>query len=212
MAERPDIILMPGDYFQGNGQEWPVFLPAFRQVLNELDAPGGVFLVQGDCESFPRLYELAEGTRAQVLVNQVVRTRVRDRDVTIGGIELSYKTPEAGKVIRELEQTPGADDIRILLAHRPDPLLKLEPQSRIDLIVAGHTHGGQIVLPLLGPPVTATSVPQAIARGGLHTLHDNRIYISRGVGHERGQAPRIRFLCPPEISLLTLTGDSRSAP
>jgi predicted MPP superfamily phosphohydrolase len=51
-----------------------------------------------------------------------------------------------------------------------------------------------------------THVPRAVAAGGLHVLDGNRIYVSRGVGCERGPAPRIRLFCPPEVSLLTLRG------
>jgi len=80
----------------------------------------------------------------------------------------------------------------------------LKTPSRIDLVVAGHTHGGQVQLPLVAPLLRVSRVPPSVAAGGLHHLDGRRIYVSRGVGHERGQAPRIRFLCPPEISLLTL--------
>ena len=82
--------------------------------------------------------------------------------------------------------------------------MELLPQSRIDLVVSGHTHGGQIVVPFFGPIMTLSHVPRSVAAGGLHQIDGNYIYVSRGVGCERMQAPRIRFLCPPEISLLTL--------
>ncbi|HTE06996.1 MAG TPA: metallophosphoesterase, partial [Planctomycetota bacterium] len=76
--------------------------------------------------------------------------------------------------------------------------------GRVDLVVAGHTHGGQVRLPWIGPLITLTAVPRAVAGGGLHELNGTPLYVSRGVGHEQGDAPRVRFLCPPEISLLTL--------
>ncbi|MCP4249167.1 MAG: phosphohydrolase, partial [bacterium] len=108
------------------------------------------------------------------------------------------------QTIGHLEAGGNEGDIRILVAHRPDAVLALSPNSRIDLVVAGHTHGGQVVVPLLGPPFTLTRVPRHVAAGGFHDLGGRRIYVSRGVGCERSQAPRIRFLAPPEISLLTL--------
>ena len=74
-----------------------------------------------------------------------MRTTVADRDLTIGGIGLEYDSPAALDVVHRLETDPGDEDIRILLAHRPDPLLALADGSRIDLQVSGHTHGGQIV-------------------------------------------------------------------
>lgn len=68
------------------------------------------------------------------------------------------------------------------------------------------THGGQVQIPLFGAPLTLSSVARDVGSGGLHELEGRRIYVSRGVGCERGAAPRIRFLCPPEVSLLTLRG------
>ena len=94
--------------------------------------------------------------------------------------------------------------MRLLLVHHPDPVLRDAPDTRIDLIVAGHTHGGQIQVPFIGPIRTASAVPRDIAAGGLHTFDGRRIYLSRGVGVERGAAPKVRFGAPPEISLLTL--------
>jgi GH43 family beta-xylosidase len=110
-------------------------------------------------------------------------------------------------VVDRLESEPG-DDIRILLSHRPDVVLGLRRDSRIDLVVAGHTHGGQIVVPGFGPPMTLSNVPRAVAAGGLHRINENAVYVSRGVGCERRQAPRVRFLCPPEVSLIALQSQS----
>jgi histidine ammonia-lyase len=59
-------------------------------------------------------------------------------------------------------------------------------------------------LPLIGPLITLSSLPRQVGAGGLHELDGRRVYVSRGVGVMRGQAPRIRFNAPPEVSLLTL--------
>jgi predicted MPP superfamily phosphohydrolase len=61
-----------------------------------------------------------------------------------------------------------------------------------------------VVIPGFGPPITLTSVPRAAAAGGLHVVNGRQLYVSRGIGLERGAAPRLRILCPPEVSLLTL--------
>lgn len=92
---------------------------------------------------------------------------------------------------------------------RPDAIYDLKPSSRIDLVVAGHTHGGQVVVPGFGPLITLSHVPRHIAAGGLHEMDGNRIYVSRGAGSEQGQAPRLRLFCPPEVSILEVGGGSR---
>ncbi|MDQ3742401.1 MAG: phosphohydrolase, partial [Actinomycetota bacterium] len=97
-----------------------------------------------------------------------------------------------------------APGVRIVLAHRPDVVLDLADDTRVDLVVAGHTHGGQVQLPLLGPPLTASEIPRDVAAGGLHDVDGHRIYVTRGVGVERGQAPKLRFGSVPEVSVLTL--------
>ena len=63
------------------------------------------------------------------------------------------------------EDREEARGVRILVAHRPDVIFDLSPSSRIDLTVAGHTHGGQVVVPGFGPLVTLSHVPRAHGRG-----------------------------------------------
>ncbi|WP_406695995.1 metallophosphoesterase [Singulisphaera sp. Ch08] len=209
MSLRPDLILMPGDLFQGSGKELEANRSDLIELLSRLSAPGGVYFVLGDVDQgHYQLEEILQAAGIGLLVNEVTRIKIGDQDVTIGGVELDPSTGRARETIQTLETEPGDGDIRILVAHRPDVALGLKRRSRIDLTVAGHTHGGQIVIPGFGPPMTLSRVPRPVAAGGLHALVENRLYVSRGVGCERGQAPRIRFFCPPEISLLELTHDS----
>ncbi len=200
---RPDVVLLPGDFFQGSAEAFRRELPALRALLQRLDAPGGVFAVQGNVDAPDELAALVAGTRVRWLQDEVVRLAWRDRRVTLGGASPRYQGG-AARVIRELERDPDPGDVRLLLAHHPDRVLQLRPGSRIDLVVAGHTHGGQVQLPLIGPLLTFSRVPRRVAAGGLHDLDGRRIYVSRGVGWERGPAPRVRFLAPPEVSLLVL--------
>jgi len=208
MATKPDLILLPGDLFQGSDADFAANRDDLTELLGRLSAPGGVYYVYGDVDRGH--YELEQTIRAAgivPLVNEVAHTTVGERRITIGGVELDTTTRGATETIDALESEPGDEDIRILVAHRPDVAFRLSARSRVDLVTAGHTHGGQIVIPGFGPPMTLSRVPRTVAAGGLHTLFGNRLYVSRGVGCERGQAPRIRFLCPPEITLLELAND-----
>jgi predicted MPP superfamily phosphohydrolase len=203
MALRPDVILLPGDLFQRGRATTDGEIAAMRALLGRLSAPGGVYVVQGNCDSRKTIGQFTEGTDVRLLFNEIVCVAVRDRWVTIGGVELRA-TSEAIDTVRRLESLPEGADVRLLVSHYPDYVYGLSADSRVDLIVSGHTHGGQIQVPFLGPLLTLSDVPRQVAGGGLHELDGRRLYVSRGVGCERGQAPRVRFCCPPEISLITL--------
>jgi hypothetical protein len=79
------------------------------------------------------------------------------------------------------------------------------------LLIAGHTHGGQIQVPGIGPLATASAVPRLIAAGGLSTHKGQRIYVSRGVGMERKWAPPLRLNCRPELAVLDLVPGGEEA-
>jgi predicted MPP superfamily phosphohydrolase len=203
MAERPDVILIAGDFFQGDLGQLARELPAFRRLLARLRAPGGVFAVRGDVDSGDALDRLVVGTRIRILDDELVTRRIRDRMVAIVGNRLLW-APDVARAPRDqlFGQPPGT--IRILLAHRPDVAFALHRSGDADLTVAGHTHGGQVALPIIGPPVTFSQVPRRVGRGGLSRWRNNWVYVSPGIGLERNQAPQVRFLTTPSVGLVTL--------
>ena len=203
MATEPDLILIPGDVFQGSATMFHSEVADFRELLSGLHAPGGVFAVHGNTDSRRPASTLFDGTDIQVLDDEVVRFQVRDRSVALLGLSMAYVGRD--RRCADFANTPGDQELRIVMGHVPDIVYSIpRGSSRVDLVVAGHTHGGQVSFPFIGPPVVLTSVPRNVAAGGLHVLDGRRIYISRGVGMERGLAPRIRWRCPPEVSLITL--------
>jgi hypothetical protein len=203
MSLKPDIILVPGDIFQGADDEFERELPALWELSTRLHAPHGVYVVPGNVERTDRLKRLCDGAALRLLLNDTVAVDVNGHRVAIGGVELNCRSPAARETIRRLGANQTCD-VRILLSHLPDAVLDLRASDGIDLVVAGHTHGGQIQLPGFGPLVTFSHVPRRTAGGGLTRVNDVLIYVSRGVGMERSQAPPLRFFCPPEITLLTL--------
>lgn len=204
MALDPDLILLPGDLFQGTQKQFRAERPAIVDLLSTLDAPGGVYAVDGDVDRSLDLTSVYREAGVRFLDNEVDQATIGDRVVRIAGLASELADSETRAFVRRLEDDVNGGDIRILLTHHPDVVMALTPDSRIDLVVAGHTHGGQVVVPGFGPLLTFSDLPRHVAAGGLHDFNGRRVYISRGVGVERGQAPRIRLFCPPEITLLTL--------
>ncbi|MGQ0843336.1 MAG: metallophosphoesterase [Sporichthyaceae bacterium] len=206
LAQRPDVILVAGDLLQAGEAHFAAHLGELRALLTRLVAPGGVYVVRGDADPGDYTDRAFRGTGATILDDRAVLVKVKDRVLRIGGNRLFYSGPAAVAMRRDLAALPEDGSIRIVLAHRPDAVLDLAPSSRIDLTVAGHTHGGQVVIPGFGPPVTLTSVPRKVARGGLHRVENNQVYVSTGVGLERGQAPQVRLFSRPSIGVLDVEG------
>lgn len=204
MAEEPDLILVAGDYFQSDGTAFEAALPELRALLGRLQAPGGVFLTEGDVDSPERMAYMTEGQDLRWLDEEVVTTEVRGHPVHIGGISVRYRSPEAQATIDRLAALGDTGDVRILLSHRPDAAFHV-PEGGADLVVAGHTHGGQVHLPFVGPPIKLSNVSREVAAGGLHEIDGLPIYLSSGVGLERAQAPQVRLGSRPSIGIVTLT-------
>ncbi|MCA9250678.1 MAG: metallophosphoesterase [Phycisphaerales bacterium] len=206
MQANPDLILIPGDVFQGVEKQYRVQESAIKSLLAKLEAPGGVYVVSGDCDRLSTLTKAIAGSQIQLIDNQIKQVEVRGTTIAVAGIPIEYRSSQAKDTLYKASTIADRTDLTIVLAHRPGISLLPYMPDNIDLIVAGHTHGGQIQIPGFGPPVTASPVPKVVAAGGLSELNDHLLYVSRGVGCERGHAPRIRFCCPPEVSILTVGG------
>lgn len=205
LALEPDVILIPGDLLQTPTMaEYAEHGPGMRALLARLTAPGGVWFAQGNVDPWPAYHGLFEGTSVRALDDEVARVDLDGLRLAVAGLRLSgSQTPAGLEALGELQAEDDAD-LRLVVAHLPRSVLALPADAPVDLLAAGHTHGGQVVLPLLGPPVTLSALPRHVAAGGLHELDGNALYVSRGVGMERGPAPAVRFLCPPELTLVTL--------
>jgi len=88
--------------------------------------------------------------------------------------------------------------------HSPD-LVEAASERGIDLYLAGHTHGGQIRLPLYGA-IATSSIYYKEYEAGWFQVERTHLYVSRGLGLEGASAPRARFLCRPEVAVHTLRG------
>ena len=189
LAEKPDLILLPGDYLQTRDPRvWEEARSLFRRV--GLAAPLGVYAVQGDVDppGWPSLFE-----------GLGVRCFERTEAVEVDGLRitgLSFLDGDNPRI-----SVPGVEIFHMVFAHRPDFALG---DVKADLLVAGHTHGGQVRLPGIGPLVTLSRIPRAWAAGTTRLEGGRTLVVTRGVGMERGAAPRLRFLCAPEVVVIDL--------
>jgi predicted MPP superfamily phosphohydrolase len=202
MAQRPDLVVLTGDYVQDELGR-PTEAEAARDLRRLLvrvgfRAPLGIFATEGDVG--PQCREVFAGTEARCLTDEsAVVTLAGGATLKITGLSRGRGRERSPAVLAGLlERGPRADH-QIVISHSPDFVDALP--WKLDLALAGHTHGGQFVLPFFGPLVTASRLPRRYA-AGLHDFRGVPLHVSRGVGMERGFAPPVRFLCPPEVCLL----------
>lgn len=189
---KPDLIVFPGDYIQADGDVRRAESCAFNQLLKDMAFTPrlGAFAVEGDMETddWPDLF-----------TNTGIQTMATNTVTDLGEIELVGLSLNASRGDSALPPKKG---FRVVVGHAPD--FALGPMDA-DLLLAGHTHGGQVKLPFFGPLITLSAVPRSWAGGGLVTLDGGRhLIVSRGIGHERGGAPPLRFNCRPEIVVIDL--------
>jgi hypothetical protein len=188
-GERPDLIVITGDSIHTDAN-----YPGFREVLMRLRAPLGVWVVNGNHEVWwPISNEQSfyESAGAKLLVN--TNARVTD-DVWLVGLDDSFAgSPD---LERALAGVPS-HAYRIALFHSPAYFDRIA--GKCDLALAGHSHGGQVRLPVIGP----VWVPPETGRyvEGWFEKDNSRMYVSRGIGTSVVAA---RFLCRPEIAFVTL--------
>jgi predicted MPP superfamily phosphohydrolase len=191
MAERPDIIMLGGDYVTWGGGRNRRFVGAAADALAPLAATHGVFAILGNHDDDRDMPAALAAKGIVVLKDARTRVRINGEVLDIAGIKYwTRKVVDIERIIR------GASANLVLLAHTPSRLPDAAALA-VPLVLSGHTHGGQIVLPGIGA-VAAREFP-VIA--GSATREATTIFVSRGVGTV--YIP-VRLNCPPEVALLTL--------
>jgi predicted MPP superfamily phosphohydrolase len=190
MAERPDLIVLGGDYVSWGGQDRS-YVSASAEALAPLTAPQGVFGVLGNHDDDHAVPAALARIGVQVLRDARTRLTIRNEVLDLIGIRFwTRRGPDVAAVARD------AAPASILLAHDPRRLAEAAA-LRIPLVLSGHTHGGQVVLPLVGA-IAAQKFPLV---AGIGRQNRTTIFVSRGIGTV--YVP-IRINCPPEVAMLTL--------
>jgi predicted MPP superfamily phosphohydrolase len=201
----PDLIVFNGDFLDLSYLQDPAAADEFRRFAAELHAPYGLYGVRGTVEGSPAsMARVVEGTDIVWLEGEAVTVEVRGQRITLVGVPCSHdRRADAPQLLHAMEGVAD-DDFTLLLYHSPD-LIYEAAELGIDLELGGHTHGGQIRVPFYGAIVTLSEYGRRFA-SGLFQVDGTTLYVSRGLGLEGGHAPRVRFLCRPELVSLELVG------
>lgn len=198
MRVEPDLVAVTGDLAADDADGFGEVLEA----LSALSAPCGVWAVPGNHDHavgirrFHRDVGRAEGIGD--LTNRAEVLRVGGARLCVAGVDdLGRGSPSLAAL-----PPPSARDFTLLLAHNPDQAERARRgYDRVDLILSGHTHGGQVRLPGLGALLNPAERDD-LYEAGLRRRPWTQVYTSRGIGTVH--LP-IRFLCRPEVAVLELT-------
>jgi predicted MPP superfamily phosphohydrolase len=214
-AAAPDLIVLTGDYVSLSCVDDPVAHVHARRLLAALSAPAGVFAVLGSPPVDRNSSRLFDGLSIRLLRDEVAIVQPgsagRDsahgapgRPLALVGLDCTHQPDLDGARLAEIASRAPCGVFRVLLYHSPE-LALVAPEVGVDLYLCGHTHGGQVRLPLVGALITSSQLGKRFEMGH-HRIGRTRLYVSRGIGLEGMGAPRVRFLCPPEMTLFTLSG------
>jgi predicted MPP superfamily phosphohydrolase len=184
----PDLIVLGGDYVTWGDR---TYVGPVAELLGPLQAPYGVFAVLGNHDDDRDMPQALQRKGIVVLRDARTRIVVRNEPLELAGIR--FWTRRVADIVRVLS---GATAPVILLAHDPRRLTEAAALD-VPLVLSGHTHGGQVVLPAAGA-LAARKFPVV---AGLGTRENTTIFVSRGVGTV--YVP-YRLNCPPDVAVLTL--------
>jgi predicted MPP superfamily phosphohydrolase len=188
LEAKPDLVVLGGDYVTWGDRR---YVSGAADLLAPLRAPNGVFAILGNHDDDRDMPAALVAKGFTVLKDARTDIQIRGETLALAGIR--YWTRRVDRIARLIA---GAHGTTILLAHDPTRL-KEAADLDVPLVLSGHTHGGQIVLPGLGA-VAARKYPVIAGYG---KRENTSIYVSRGVGTV--YVP-VRLNCPPEVSILTL--------
>jgi len=202
-ACRPDLICLTGDYITSKWQDWA----GYTKILQRLTQVAPTFGIFGNhdgglwsigtgfgYEDHTLVEKLLTDAGVQILHNDRIVFEARDWRLNLVGLGDDW-----AEEMSPYDAFPGLDVSlpTVLLSHNPDTKDALRAYHW-DLMLSGHTHGGQLSLPGLGTPFAPVHDKNYVA--GLKPWRDRWIHITKGIGNIHG----MRFNCRPEVSVLTL--------
>lgn len=195
-AQNPDVVFLLGDYVFGSFGEL-----GDLDALGELEASLGVYAVLGNHDyDNDRQYEIKEKLESlgiKVLVNDSEELLVSESEkICLAGLGDLWNKFDFEQTLNDCSNQENI----LLLSHNPDAVL-FEQSHVADLMISGHTHGGQIRLPFFGAVSKIPTVLDKSFNQGLFESENSKFFVTSGLG-ETG--PRARLFNPPEIAILEL--------
>jgi len=189
-----DLVLLGGDYVS-----FKRHIPLMGELIaSRLTAPDGVYAVLGNHDYWSDADGVVAALTAKdvrFLNNKSLTIRRGESEIYVIGMDEIYR----GKLDIEAAFRGCAENVpRVAVTHHPDAIDRLADR-RVDLLLCGHTHGGQIRLPLLGA-IIVPSIHETLYAAGFFRKGKCLMYVGRGLG----SVPPIRILCRPELPIFRL--------
>lgn len=201
-AQKPDLIVLLGDFVsQKSGKNSELKMPSetIAANLKGFQANYGVYAIIGNHDWWfneKKMRGEFEAVGIKVLDNEVAPIQVGDETVYIWGIEDYWKKRKIPT--DAFERIPVKENI-VAITHNPDSLLKAP--NEISLMLAGHSHGGQVIFPFYGG---YPFVNDRRFMSGEAVVDGKHVFVTTGVGTS---GPPVRFGVPPEIAVLNLSAE-----
>ncbi|MEN6357139.1 MAG: metallophosphoesterase [Armatimonadota bacterium] len=194
-AGKPDIIVLTGDYLN---RKDPAGFAELTRVGRELSTIAPTYAVEGNWDNYKHIKALEDGGVKSITGWEVIPTR-KGGKVALG--HLWWSMPMAAVYV-----PPDVEPLyKVLLCHKPDTFDSAASKG-IDLMLSGHTHGGQVRLPIFGALLPDRDMIGKY-QAGLYKIGKSMLYVNRGMGME-SSAPQVRFYCRPEISVIDLVSSN----
>jgi predicted MPP superfamily phosphohydrolase len=195
-ADPPDLLLLTGDFVDSKRNPYPA-LPQVRRLLAALPRSCPTFAIVGNHDDYAVAYELRH-LGIPFLDGKLTTASVKGASIELIGFPGARRFELERAFLQRLPKKQQ-DVPRIILSHFPDHLRHADGLDA-DLLLAGHTHGGQMCLPGGIPLMWHDSLPRRLSRG-VHQVNGTWLVVSRGLGHT---GLPFRVFCPPEVIELRL--------
>lgn len=196
----PAMVALTGDFITAHGDPfgpWRKAMPVCAEILGELKAPMRMCtLGNHDCIDTPFVVRCLRERGLTVLYNNHAAVEAGGDRLWIAGLADAYF--DFPNLERAVPQANEGEPV-LLLGHEPDFADTVRSYGGVDVMLAGHSHGGQVRIPGITPAFLPVMGRRYVR--GLYQLGDLQLYVNRGIGAVH--LP-VRFRCPPEITLFTL--------